>query len=163
MHGQESADLPERLPLSTAAGPYYQAFQTRRPVVALQDEDLATILPMAPPYQDHAAFRSKRFIITPLVVEDRAIGVTSIDNKASRRPISPSSIEPFTLLCQQFATAWEEARLYAETCAREREATSSTRSPLYWRPPWIWTGSWTSSPQRRSSCSAAMPRRSCVM
>jgi GAF domain-containing protein len=123
MHGQESADLPERLPLSTAAGPYYQAFQTRRPVVALQDEDLATILPMAPPYQDHAAFRSKRFIITPLVVEDRVIGVTSIDNKASRRPISPSSIEPLTLLCQQFATAWEEARLYAETCAREREAT----------------------------------------
>src|SRR5262249_53945756 len=43
--------------------------------------------------------------------------------KTSQRPISPASIEPFTLLCQQFATALEEARLYAETRAREREAT----------------------------------------
>src|ERR671930_796177 len=57
------------------------------------------------------------------MVGDRAIGVAGFDNKTSRRPISPASIEPFTLLCQQFATALEEARLYAETRAREREAT----------------------------------------
>src|SRR5919197_3896615 len=57
------------------------------------------------------------------MVGDRAIGVAGFDNKTSRRPISPLSIEPFTLLCQQFATAWEAARLYAETRVREREAT----------------------------------------
>ena len=119
-HGEEP---PTSLPLSPAAGPFYQAFQTRRPVAVLQDEDLQQILPLDPIYRDHPFFRSKRFVIAPLVVGDRAVGAVCVDNKTSRRPISPASIEPFTLLCQQFATALEEARLYAETHAREREAT----------------------------------------
>jgi PAS domain S-box-containing protein len=114
---------PETLPISPAAGPYYQAFQTRRPVVVLRDEDLGAIILMDPLYRDLPTFRSKRFVIAPLVVGDRAIGVAGFDNKISRRPISPASIEPFTLLCQQFATTWEAARLHAETRAREREAT----------------------------------------
>ncbi len=111
------------LPLSPAAGPLYQAFQTRRPVAVLRHGDLRQIPPMAPTYQDYPYFRSSRFVIAPLVVAERAIGIVGAENDASRRPISPASIEPFTLLCQQFATAWEAARLYAETRVREREAT----------------------------------------
>jgi signal transduction histidine kinase/DNA-binding response OmpR family regulator len=122
-HLEVDENPPASLPLSPAAGPYYQAFQTRRPVVVLRDEDLRAILPMHPPYPDHPTFRSKRFVIAPLIVGDRTIGVAGFDNKTSRRPISPASIEPFMLLCQQFATAWEESRLYAETRAREWEAT----------------------------------------
>jgi GAF domain len=100
---------PPSLPLSPAAGPFYQAFQTRRPVAVLQDEDLWQILPLDPVYRDHPYFRSKRFVIVPLVVGDRAVGVVCVDNKTSRRPINPASIEPFTLLCQQFATALGKA------------------------------------------------------
>jgi PAS domain S-box-containing protein len=122
-HLEGGENPPARLPLSPVAGPYYQAFQTRRPVVVLRDEDLRGIIPIDPLYRDLPTFRSKRFVIAPLVVGDRAIGVAGFDNKTSRRPIGPLSIEPFTLLCQQFATAWEAARLYAETRAREREAT----------------------------------------
>src|SRR5919108_5041294 len=120
-YGQESPLAS--LPLSAAAGAYYQAFQTRQPVVVLRDEDLGTILPLAPPYRYYPELRTRRFVIVPLVVGERAIGVVSFDNKTSRRPIDPLIIEPFTLLCQQFATAWEAARLYAETRAREQEAT----------------------------------------
>jgi PAS domain S-box-containing protein len=122
-HLEGGENPPASLPLSPVAGPYYQAFQTRRPVVVLRDEDLGVIIPMDPLYRDLPTFRSKRFVIAPLVVGDRAIGVAGFDNKTSRRPISPASIEPFILLCQQFAIALEEARLYAETRAREREAT----------------------------------------
>jgi PAS domain S-box-containing protein len=122
-HLEGGENPPARLPLSPAAGPYYQAFHTRRPVVVLCDEDLRGIIPIDPLYRDLPTFRSRRFVIAPLMVGDRAIGVAGFDNKTSRRPISPLSIEPFTLLCQQFATAWEAARLYAETRVREREAT----------------------------------------
>jgi PAS domain S-box-containing protein len=122
-HLEGGENPPARLPLSPVAGPYYQAFQTRRPVVVLRDEDLRGIVPIDPLYRDLPTFRSKRFVIAPLVVGDRAIGVAGFDNKTSRRPINSLSIEPFTLLCQQFATAWEAARLYAEIRAREREAT----------------------------------------
>ncbi|MGH8057255.1 MAG: GAF domain-containing protein, partial [Candidatus Entotheonellia bacterium] len=116
-------EAPPTLPLSPAAGPFYQALQSRRPVAVLRDEDLQQIVPLDPSYRYHPALRSNQFIITPLVVGDRPIGVVCADNHTSRRPINPASIEPFTLLSQQFAAAFEAARLYTETRAREREAT----------------------------------------
>src|SRR5262249_27669745 len=114
---------PPSLPLSPAAGPFYQAFQTCRPVVVLRDEDLRQLPPVDLVYRAHPFFGSKRFVIVLLVGGARAVGAVCVEKKTSQRPISPASIEPFTLLCQQFATALEEARLYAETRAREREAT----------------------------------------
>jgi PAS domain S-box-containing protein len=118
-HGFDSP--PVCLPVSPAAGPYYQAFVTRRPVVALRDEDLQQVLPIDPAYRDHPYFRSKRFVISPLLVGGRSIGVVGADNKPSRHPISPGTIEPFNLLCQQFAAALEETRLVHELEARTRE------------------------------------------
>src|SRR5262249_32968162 len=57
------------------------------------------------------------------VAGPRVIGVAVADNKWSRRPIPPESIEPFFLLCHQLAGALEESRLVASSQAREREAT----------------------------------------
>ncbi len=111
------------LALTPGAGAYYQAFATRRPIAVLSDEDLARVPPLDRAYLGHAYLRSKRFVVAPLVAGERVIGVVSADNKTSRRPISPSSVEPFSTLCQNLAVALEETRLYDETRAREREAT----------------------------------------
>ena len=72
-------------------------------------------------------FRSQRFVIAPLVVGDRAVGAVCVDNKTSRRPISPASIEPFTLLCQQFARPWRR-RAYTPrpTPGSERPPSSTS-------------------------------------
>jgi PAS domain S-box-containing protein len=121
-HG-ETAAPPLSLPLSPGAGPYYQAIETRRPVAVLAEEDRAKALPMDSAYLDHPYLRTSRFVIAPLVVGERIIGAVSADNKSSRRPIDPGSIEPFSLLGQQLAAALEESRLYSEAQAREREAT----------------------------------------
>src|SRR6266849_2083504 len=85
--------------------------------------ELARVLPLDRARLDHAYLRSRRFVVAPLVVGERVIGVVSADNKPSRRPISRQSVEPFSLLCQNLATALEESRLYAEARAREQEAT----------------------------------------
>ncbi len=114
---------PARLPLAPVAGAFYQAFRTRRPVAVLSDDDLKAVPPLDSALAAHPFFRTRRFVVAPLVVGDRAIGVVSADNKRSRRPIDPASVEPFTLLCQQLATALEETRLYDEARAREQEAT----------------------------------------
>ena len=121
--GEKGVLPPAILPLSRAAGPLYQAFQSRRPIAVLGDEDLGRILPLDAGYRTHPSFRTRRFVAAPLVVGARTIGVACADNKPSRRPISPSSIEPFTLLCQLLATALEETRLHQETRAREQETT----------------------------------------
>jgi PAS domain S-box-containing protein len=120
--GEDGSTPPALLPLSPAAGPFFQAFDTRKAIAVLRDQDLETILPLDPAYREHPYFRSKRFVVAPLVVGDRAIGVAVADNKRSQRPIPPGSPEPFALLSQQLAMALEEARLYAESRVRGREA-----------------------------------------
>jgi len=110
-----------RLPVTTAAGPYHEVLRSRRPIAVLSDEDLARVLPLDRAHLDRPYLRSRRFVIAPLVVGDRVIGVVSADNKPSRRPITPGSIEPFGSLCQNLAMALEESRLYAEARAREEE------------------------------------------
>lgn len=116
-------DAPETLPLAPAAGPYFQAVQTRRPIIVVQDDDLGQVLPMAQMYQHLAFFRSRRFVLIPLVVGDRVIGVVGADNKPSQRPIRPARLEALTLLCQQLTAALEEAHLSADAKAREQEMT----------------------------------------
>jgi PAS domain S-box-containing protein len=122
--GGGDAHAPElRLPMTADGGPYHEALKSRRPVAVLSDADLARVLPLDRTHLDHVYLRSSRFVVAPLVVGDRVIGVVGADNKPSRRPISPRSVEPFGSLCQSLAMALEESRLYAEARAREQEAT----------------------------------------
>jgi PAS domain S-box-containing protein len=118
---EEALDL--RLPVTPESGPYHEALKSRRPVAVLSDADLTRVLPLDPTHLDHAYLRSRRFVVAPLVVGDRVIGVVGADNKTSRRPISLQSVEPFSSLCQNLAMALEESRFYAEARAREQEAT----------------------------------------
>jgi PAS domain S-box-containing protein len=120
-------EMFEKLPLSEAAGPLYQAFATRQPLAVLTDEDLRRVPPIGAEHRDRAYFRSRRFIVAPLLAGHRVIGVASADNKPTRRPITPANVELFTLVCQQLATALEEARLYAEARAREAEVAARNR------------------------------------
>jgi signal transduction histidine kinase/DNA-binding response OmpR family regulator len=119
-------DRFDNLPLSPAAGPLYEAYRTRRAVAVLSHEDLRHNSPIDPEYL-RPSLRSRRFVVAPLVVGERAIGVAGADNKTTRRPISPANVGLFSLLCQQLATALEEARLYAEASARAQEAETRSR------------------------------------
>ena len=120
-------EMFESLPLSPAAGPLYHAFHTRRPIAVLNDDDLRRVPLANREYLERPYMRSRRFIVAPLLAGDRVIGVASADNKTTRRPITPVHVELFTLLCQQLATALEEARLYAEARAREQEVAARNR------------------------------------
>ena len=148
------------LPLSPAAGPFYQAFQTRRPVAVLQDEDLQQILPLDPIYRDHPFFRSQLFVIAPLVVGDRAVGAVCVDNKTSRRRSVLQASSP--LPCSVSSSpglGGRRAYTPRPTPGSERPP-QLYESPHCWRPTWTWTGSWISLPRRRSSCWAVTGRGS---
>ncbi|HEV8309064.1 MAG TPA: PAS domain S-box protein [Methylomirabilota bacterium] len=126
-YGEEGTAPPPRLPLSPAAGPFYDALQTLRPVTVLTDEALRAITPIDAAYRSHPFLRSSRFVIVPLVVGDRAVGAVCADNKHTRHAISPASVESFILLCQQFATALEESRLYAQIADNSRQLEIANR------------------------------------
>jgi PAS domain S-box-containing protein len=120
-------EMFERLPLSPAAGPLYHAFVTRHPLAVLTDEDLQHVPPVGADYRDRTYFRSRRFIVAPLIAGDRVIGIASADNKTTRRPITPANVELFTLVSQQLATALEEARLYAELERKSAQLESASQ------------------------------------
>ena len=119
-------EMFERLPLTPAAGPLYHAFATRQPLAILSDEDLRRVPAVGAEYRDRSYFRSRRFIVAPLIAGDRVIGIASADNKTTRRPITPANVELFTLVSQQLATALEEARLYAEVERKSTELGSAS-------------------------------------
>src|SRR5207245_1185738 len=136
----------------------------------LSDADLAQVPPLDRARLAHAYLRSRRFVVAPLVVGERVIGVVSADNKPSRRPISRQSVEPFSVLCQNLATALEESRLYAEARAREQEATrlyartrrsGTRRRPSSWsthrrrEPIWRCPSSVAKRPTASSSCTSS--------
>ena len=120
-------EMFERLPLSPAAGPLYHVFATRQPLAVLTDEDLQHVPPIGADYRDRTYFRSRRFIVAPLIAGDRVIGVASADNKTTRRPITPANVELFMLVSQQLATAMEEARLYAEVEEKSAQLEAASR------------------------------------
>src|SRR5439155_7780163 len=113
--------------LPPAPGPLCHAFATRQPLAILTDEDLQHVPPVGADYRDRTYFRSRRFIVAPLIAGDRVIGVASADNKTTRRPITPANVDLFTLVSQQLATALEEARLYAEVERKSAELESASR------------------------------------
>ena len=95
--------------------------QTRRPVIVDDDASLRAVTPLASPYRSQRWFHSNRFVLVPLLASDRVLGVVCADNKHTRRPIPKASVEPFTLLGHQLATALEEARLFRELEDKSRQ------------------------------------------
>jgi hypothetical protein len=63
--GNEGSPPPMSLPLSSAAGPIFQAVESRRPVAVLDDSDLRAVLPLDAAYTRHPYFRTTRFVIAP--------------------------------------------------------------------------------------------------
>src|SRR5574341_1553569 len=113
-YGAEDTEPASRLPCSPAAGPFWDVLQTRRPLIVHDDASLRAITLLAPPYRSQRWFHSNRFVLVPLLAGDRVLGIVCADNKHTRRPILKASVEPFTLLGHQLATALEEARLFRE-------------------------------------------------
>jgi GAF domain-containing protein/AmiR/NasT family two-component response regulator len=80
------------------------------------------------PDQRQAALRVgyHAYLGVPLKVGGRAVGVLSVWGRAARS-FAPDDVALLSAFADQAAVAFEEARLYAETREREREATNLAR------------------------------------
>ena len=102
-----------RVPLGPEGGGLAQAYLTRQSVVWNGQGPEPDGLRPKPPYDQIEAFRSRAFVIMPLVLQQgQAIGVLEAGWK-SRRPFDRATLEPLQLLATQATLALEHARLYA--------------------------------------------------
>jgi signal transduction histidine kinase/transcriptional regulator with GAF, ATPase, and Fis domain/ActR/RegA family two-component response regulator len=115
-------DVPRLVPLGEV-GALQTVWESGITLMVSDDEQLARVPALPTSWRGHPILRARRFVLVPLLVQGRPIGVVSADNKPSRRPITRRGVAHLELFCQQLATSVNNARLYGETRQREHDAT----------------------------------------
>lgn len=116
-----------QVPIGPEGGGIAQAYRTQQMVVWDGLAPLPESLRLRFPYDQIAALRSQAFVLVPMVVQGRAIGVLATGWKQSRRPLDPAMLEllrPFVALA---ALAIEHDRLYADSQAKVERQPRRTR------------------------------------
>lgn len=103
-----------RVPLATQGGGLAASFQRKEPVRVGEGERLPPGLRLGPPAADVSFLRSRAFVVVPLVVKDRAVGVIAVDNKTRRGPIGEEQVNLLGIFANQAAVAVDNARLYEQ-------------------------------------------------
>jgi two-component system NtrC family sensor kinase len=110
-----------RVPLGPAGGGIAKAFLDRTEIVWGGSGLVPEEWRLGHPYSEIQAFRSKAFVIVPLIVGGRPIGVLGADNKATRKPISAERVRLLRTFATQAALAIDNARLYEEVTGQAKE------------------------------------------
>lgn len=125
--GVEEPSEAIRVPIGPEGGGLTQAYRTQQAVVWSGPDPVSEPLRLAPPYDQIVALRPQAFVLVPLVVQERAIGVLAADWQQSRGPLDPATLErlrPFVALA---ALAIEHDRLCANLQAQVERQTDRTR------------------------------------
>lgn len=119
------ADLT--LPINPGIGVFYKALQERKPYLIDDISRYGADYHLQPPYDTIEVFRSRNFIICPIVVKGEAVGVFAIDNKRSRRPLNESDLDTIMLFADQVSNAITRINLLTsiDTLTTELESSFS--------------------------------------
>jgi GAF domain-containing protein len=110
-HGDEPLENI-RVPVGTQGGALAAAFEKKEAMRFDEGVKIPHSLRLADPYDRIRFLRSQSFIVVPLVVKDRAVGIIALDNKTSKRPITEAQMNLMSIFANQAAVAVENARLY---------------------------------------------------
>ncbi len=112
---------PIKIPLDERGGGLSQSFLKSMDVYFNGIGNLPHELRIKKPYSEIGAIRSRNFIITPIIMGKETIGVIGADNKFSKRPIGPDSIEILKIFASYVAYTIENYRLFEKTLEEKRE------------------------------------------
>jgi len=118
------------VPLGPEGGGIAKAFLERRDIVWEGSGPVPEEWRLAHPYSEIKAFRSRCFVIVPLIVRGVAIGVLGADNKFSQKPIPTETLHLLKTFATRAALTIDDARLYEKVkeYARERGPTVEDRT-----------------------------------
>jgi GAF domain-containing protein len=78
-------------------------------------------LRMRPPYAAIRPLRTNNLVVVPMIARGRAVGTLSADNRRSRVPILPDTVELLQTFASHAAVAVENARLFREIADKSAE------------------------------------------
>lgn len=113
---QEGEGVPGEvtLPLEPSIGSFYKACTELEPIFFDGSGPLPDDLRMEKPYSDIIFFRSRAFVILPLVIHGHCVGVVGADNYFSRRPISSRIMEVMEIFTNILSLTIEHDTLFTE-------------------------------------------------
>lgn len=100
------------VPLGAEGGGIAKAFLERKDIAWEGAGPVPEEWRLAPPYSEIKAFRSRCFVIVPLIVRGQPIGVLGADNKFSQKAIPPETIHLLKIFAAQAAVTIDNARLH---------------------------------------------------
>lgn len=101
-----------RIPTGPEGGWIARAYQNEQIITCDGGGSLPEELQLKPPYDQIKAFRSRVFVVIPLLSHNQKVGVLQAGWKGNR-PFDPAVVEPLQVLARQAAMASEQSRLYA--------------------------------------------------
>jgi signal transduction histidine kinase len=98
------------------------------PLLFTTEHPLPRELRLRPPYSTLEGLRVSSFLVIPMIARGRTVGVlAAADNRVSRKPIAPSTVDLLQTFASQAAVAVENARLFREIEAKSLELEGASR------------------------------------
>jgi signal transduction histidine kinase/HAMP domain-containing protein/putative methionine-R-sulfoxide reductase with GAF domain len=82
---------------------------------------------LRPPYSEIPALRLRAFLVSPMIARGRTVGVLSADNRVTRAPIAPHTVELLHSFAAHAAVAVENARLFQEIQDKSQQLELASR------------------------------------
>ncbi len=113
------------LPIEPSIGVFYKVITERKPYLVDDITRYGSEFHLQPPHDTIEVFRSRNFIICPIVVKGEVLGTFAIDNKRSRRPLNESDLDTIMLFADQVANAITRINLLTSIDTLTSELASS--------------------------------------
>lgn len=113
------------LPVDPSIGVFYKVMMERKSYLIDDISRYGSDYHLQPPYDAIEVFRSRNFIICPIVVKGESVGAFAIDNKRSRRPLNESDLDTIMLFADQVANAITRINLLTSIDTLTTELESS--------------------------------------
>lgn len=110
--GDSHGQLPAvQLPLDERIGIINKSFREKRVYLIEDIDNYSDEYRLKPPFDELKPFRSKCFILCPIVVQGQPIGMFGIDNKFSHRALNDTDIDTVMLFADQIVSAVTRIKL----------------------------------------------------
>ncbi|MBI4635314.1 MAG: GAF domain-containing protein, partial [Candidatus Rokubacteria bacterium] len=114
------------IPLAEA-GAMYKAYRESVSLVFNEDTPMPPELRLKPPYSALKSIRTRSFLVVPMIARGRTVGLLTADNKRSRAPILPQTLDLLQTFASHAAVAIDNARLFQEIEEKSRQLAVANR------------------------------------
>ena len=121
----DDADIKRRIPLDERAGCLNKSIGSRQHMLIDDITKMPEEYHLLPPCDDLPQLRSRNFILCPIIVRNKAIGLLAVDNKYKREKLTDTDVDTVKLFADQVSSSMMRINLLdaVESLTKQLEHT----------------------------------------